>query len=73
MRAGAVVALLAAVLPPLEPAARRYDVAESVQFALLALALPALLALGAPLAGLSPTGGRFARFVAALSRTPARP
>jgi cytochrome c oxidase assembly factor CtaG len=48
-RAGALFAAALALLPPLEPAARRYVVFESAQFALIALVLPALIVLGAPL------------------------
>jgi cytochrome c oxidase assembly factor CtaG len=50
LRAATVVAVALAVLPPLGAAARRYDVYESVQFALVALVAPTALALGAPLA-----------------------
>lgn len=45
---GALLVLVVAVIPPLEPDARRYVLAESIQFALVALALPALLALASP-------------------------
>jgi len=46
---GVAAVLFAAVLaPPLEPAARHYVVFESLQFALVALVLPALLVIGAP-------------------------
>jgi cytochrome c oxidase assembly factor CtaG len=46
--AGAAVVLVVAVVPPLEPDARRYVLAEAIQFALVALAFPALLALASP-------------------------
>ena len=45
---GAVVVALACVLPPLSNAARRFEYEEALQFALLAIALPALIAIGAP-------------------------
>ena len=47
--APAGLALMAvAILPPVETLARRYLVAESVQFCLLSMAGPALVVLGAP-------------------------
>jgi cytochrome c oxidase assembly factor CtaG len=62
---GAGVVLIAGVAPPLAPAARRYDVYESLQFALLAMALPALLVLAAPLSGRLGSGrGRLGRLLA---------
>lgn len=48
LAAGAAVVVAAAVVPPLAVAARRYEFAEAIQFALLALAAPALLVAGAP-------------------------
>jgi len=39
---------VALFVPPLSNGARRYDVIETVQFALAALALPALVTMGAP-------------------------
>lgn len=53
---GALVVLAVAVAPPLGSSALRYVSLETVQFALLAIVLPALLALGAPwrLLGLAP-------------------
>ncbi len=41
-----VLLLLVAVLPPLATGARRYDFAEAIQFSLLAIAVPALGAVG---------------------------
>jgi cytochrome c oxidase assembly factor CtaG len=43
-----VVLVVASLVPPLAGLARRYVYAESVQFLLLAMAAPALIALGAP-------------------------
>jgi cytochrome c oxidase assembly factor CtaG len=43
-----VVAGLLVVVPPLAGLARTYEVLDAVQFAALALAVPALVALGAP-------------------------
>ncbi|MGH9090872.1 MAG: cytochrome c oxidase assembly protein [Acidimicrobiales bacterium] len=48
----AVVVLVAAVVPPVLTEARRYEFVQAVQFVLLALALPALVVLGAPWARL---------------------
>jgi cytochrome c oxidase assembly factor CtaG len=45
---GAVVVTLLALLPPLSTAARRDEFAAALQFSLLAIALPAAVALGAP-------------------------
>ncbi len=54
------VLLVVALVPPLSSEARRVEALEALQFALLALAVPALVALGAPwrLLGLAgrPTG-----------------
>ena len=44
----AAVLAVAVVVPPLFELARRYEVAEAVQFSVLAMAVPALIALGAP-------------------------
>ena len=44
----AAVLVVAVVVPPLFELARRYEVAEAVQFSVLAMAVPALIALGAP-------------------------
>jgi cytochrome c oxidase assembly factor CtaG len=44
----AVALLAAALLPPLSGLARTHEVADAVQFAILALAIPALCVLGAP-------------------------
>ena len=54
---GALVALLFTCSAPLEPAARHYVVFESLQFALLALVMPALVVIGAPLARLGAIPG----------------
>lgn len=45
--AGAVVAVIS-LLPPAETYARRYVFAESLQFAIFAMVVPALIVLGAP-------------------------
>lgn len=45
---GGLVLLIAAVVPPLSSEARRYEYVEALQFSLLALAVPALLVVGAP-------------------------
>jgi len=42
------VLLVAALVPPLSTAARRVEALEALQFALLAMGVPALVALGAP-------------------------
>ena len=63
--AGAALLLaVAVVVPPFYGLARRYEFAEAVQFAVFAMAVPALLVLGAPserghLAG----GGRLSRWI----------
>jgi cytochrome c oxidase assembly factor CtaG len=44
----AAVALAGALVPPLSTAARRVEALEALQFALLAMAVPALVVLGAP-------------------------
>ncbi len=44
----AVVLLVGALVPPLSTVARRVEVLEALQFALLAIGVPALVALGAP-------------------------
>ncbi len=50
--AGAALLLaVAVVVPPLYGLARRYEFAEAVQFSVYAMAVPALLVLGAPFAG----------------------
>jgi cytochrome c oxidase assembly factor CtaG len=54
--AGAAAVLALAAAPPLGTLARRYVVAQALQFALVALALPALLTLGAPLGRLTGAG-----------------
>lgn len=50
----AVVLVVLSVVPPLATEARRYVVAESIQFVLVALAVPALIVLGAPLERIRP-------------------
>ncbi len=45
----ALAVIVVAVTPPLEPDARRYVLAEAIQFAIVALAFPALLALASPI------------------------
>ncbi len=59
----AAVVLVVAVTPPFEPDARRYVLAEAIQFTLVALALPALLALASPFEWLASRwdAGRLAR------------
>jgi cytochrome c oxidase assembly factor CtaG len=49
---GAMVLAVLGVLPPLVTLARRYEVAQAFQFSLFALAVPALLVVGAPWARL---------------------
>jgi len=44
----ALVVLILALLPPLSAAARRTEYAQALQFALLAVVVPALVAVGAP-------------------------
>ena len=62
--AGAIVAVVLAVVPPLGSVAEHYVLAQAFQFALIALATPALLVLGAPLERLTPgADGRLRRFV----------
>jgi cytochrome c oxidase assembly factor CtaG len=46
----------AALVPPLAPLARTSEVANALQFAVLALAVPALVVLGAPWRALGPIG-----------------
>jgi len=46
--AGGALALVVALVPPLSSAARSYDYAAALQFSLLAIVVPALLAIGAP-------------------------
>ena len=68
----AALLLVAALVPPLSSEARRVEALEALQFALLAFAVPALVALGAPwrLLGLSarPTGAADAEGNAVLVR-----
>jgi cytochrome c oxidase assembly factor CtaG len=68
---GAVL-LVVALVPPLSSEARRVEALEALQFALLAMAVPALVALGAPwrLLGLAgrPTGAADAEGVSVLER-----
>jgi hypothetical protein len=52
----AAVLILIWLLPPAGTLARRYVLAESLQFVLFAVAVPALLALGAPWRQLGFTG-----------------
>ena len=44
----AVIVALGALVPPLATVARRADYGQALQFSLLAIALPALVTLGAP-------------------------
>jgi cytochrome c oxidase assembly factor CtaG len=44
----ALVLLVASLVPPVATEARRYEVAEAIQFCLLLVAIPALVVLGAP-------------------------
>jgi len=46
--AGAFVALVIALVPPLSGAARRIEYAQAMQFSLLAMVVPALATAGAP-------------------------
>ncbi len=66
------VLLVTALVPPLSSVARRVEALEALQFALLAIAVPALVALGAPwrLLGLAarPTGAADAEGVSVLER-----
>jgi len=68
----AAALLIAALVPPLSSAARRVDALEAVQFALLAMGVPALVALSAPwrLLGVAarPTGVADAEGVTVLDR-----
>ena len=52
----ALVALSLALVPPLATAARHTEYAQALQFSLLALAIPALTALGSPWRRLGPAG-----------------
>ena len=45
---GAVVVALACLIPPLSSTARRFEYGEALQFSLLAIVLPVLVAIGAP-------------------------
>jgi cytochrome c oxidase assembly factor CtaG len=45
---GAVVVALACLVPPLSGTARRFEYGEALQFSLLALVVPVLVAIGAP-------------------------
>ncbi len=45
---GAVVVALACLIPPISSTARRFEYGEALQFSLLAIVLPALVAIGAP-------------------------
>jgi cytochrome c oxidase assembly factor CtaG len=45
---GAVVVALACLVPPLSDTASRFEYGEALQFSLLAIVVPALVALGAP-------------------------
>ena len=55
---GAAVVVLVALVPPLATTARRSEWAAALQFGLLALAVPALVTLGAPWRLLRLSGGR---------------
>lgn len=57
------VALVLAVVPPISTVARHYEFVETVQFDLVAFALPVLLVLGWPLRGLGHGSGMLARLV----------
>ncbi len=52
----ALAALAVALVPPLATAARRTEYAQALQFSLFAVAIPALVALGAPWCRLRPAG-----------------
>jgi cytochrome c oxidase assembly factor CtaG len=56
----ALVLLVAGLAPPLGLWARRYEVAEAIQFSFLAIVVPALVVIGAPwrVRGLYPRPGR---------------
>ena len=45
---GAALVAIACLLPPLSGAARRYEYGEALQFSLFAIAIPLLVAIGAP-------------------------
>jgi hypothetical protein len=68
----AVAVLVVALVPPLSSEARRLEVYQALQFALLALGVPALVVLGAPwrLLGLAagPAAGADAEGIAVLDR-----
>jgi cytochrome c oxidase assembly factor CtaG len=74
----AAVVLVVAVVPPVLTEARRYELVQAAQFVLLALAVPALVVLGAPWRRLhvaARTGGRplaADRWAAARRRHPER-
>jgi cytochrome c oxidase assembly factor CtaG len=63
--AGAALLLaVAVVVPPLYGLARRYEFAEAVQFSVYAMAVPALLVLGAPWEGVHlANGGRLSAWI----------
>ena len=44
----AVLLLVAWVVPPLSPLARRYEFVEALQFAFFAIVIPALVVIGSP-------------------------
>lgn len=67
--AGALL-LVGVLVPPLGSLARRYELAEAVQFSALAVAVPALLALGATWARLGATAGPLGRLAAGRRRHP---
>jgi cytochrome c oxidase assembly factor CtaG len=58
LAASAAVLLIAALVPPLSSAARRVEALEALQFALLAMGVPALVALSAPWRLLGLAAGR---------------
>jgi len=53
----AIALVFACLLPPLSLLARRYLLAESIQFCVFAMAAPALIVLGAPWRPVRPPGG----------------
>ena len=65
----AAVAAAIALVPPVATEARRYEFVEAIQFALIALAVPALVVLGAPWARPGPSGA-FDRWAAGRRRHP---
>jgi cytochrome c oxidase assembly factor CtaG len=65
LAAAGIALILASVLPPADPLALRYVLAESLQFVVLAIAGPALIVLGAPWRLL-----RLSRFPAATAAGP---